>query len=251
MTGRLDNRVALVTGAAGGIGEAIAFRFAEEGARLALFDLRAEGVQQLAERIASGGGQALALSGDVANAEHARAAVRQTVARFGRLDVLVNNAGLNRDARLTRMTEAEWDVVLAVDLKGPFLFAQAAAEPMIAQQYGRIINISSISAWGNYGQANYSAAKAGLIGLTRTLAVELARHRITANAVAPGWIDTPMTRAVPPEVAERVLKAIRLGGVGQPRDVANVVLFLASDEASYVTGQTIVVDGGLTVGLNV
>jgi 3-oxoacyl-[acyl-carrier protein] reductase/2-hydroxycyclohexanecarboxyl-CoA dehydrogenase len=243
--------VALVTGAGRGIGEAIASRLAEEGARLVVFDLEQGAVEALAQRFEAGGTQALAVAGDAASTADAERAVSLAVERFGRLDILVNNAGINRDAQLGKMTDEQWDAVLDVDLKGPFLFARAAAVPMRVQQYGRIVSMSSSSWLGNFGQANYAAAKAGLIGLTRTLAVELARHQITANAICPGWIDTPMTRGVPDAVADRVISNIRLGRAGQPRDVANLVLFLASDEAAYITGQHITICGGLTVGMHV
>ncbi|MCC7104590.1 MAG: SDR family oxidoreductase, partial [Chloroflexi bacterium] len=197
MAGRMQDRVALVTGAGRGIGEAIASRLAEEGARLVVFDLEQGAVDALARRLEASGAPALAVAGDASSTADAERAVGLAVERFGRLDILVNNAGINRDAQLGKMTDEQWDVVLDVDLKGPFLFARAAAVPMRAQQYGRIVSLSSSSWLGNFGQANYAAAKAGLIGLTRTLAVELARHQITANAICPGWIDTPMTRGVP------------------------------------------------------
>lgn len=251
MPGRVQDRVALVTGAARGLGEAIARRLAEEGALLALVDQNEADLQALAQTFEKEGVPVLPIRGDVSSSADVDGAVARTVERFGRLEILVNNAGINRDARLERMGDDQWDAVLQVDLTGPFLFVRAAAEPMASQRYGRIVNISSLSAWGNFGQANYAAAKAGLIGLTRTLAIELARHQITANAIAPGWIDTPMTRAVPPEIVERMVKAVRLGRAGAPRDVANLALFLASDEASYITGQTITICGGLSVGINI
>jgi len=167
----------------------------------------------------------------------------------GALDILVNNAGITRDAMLHKMSEAQWDAVLAVNLSGPFRLGQAAARHMMVRKRGRIVNIASLAWLGNVGQSNYAAAKAGLIGMTRTWALELGRHGITVNAVAPGFIETPMTQAVPSAVHEKFLRKIPMQRVGQPEDVARMVAFLASDDAAYVTGQCIAVDGGLGTGI--
>jgi 3-oxoacyl-[acyl-carrier protein] reductase len=249
--GRLDGRVALVTGAARGIGAATAQRLAEEGARVALADLDLAGCEQLAGQIAAAGGEALALACDVADGAAVQQTVEKTVERFGQLDILVNNAGIVRDNLLFKMSDEDWDRVLGVHLRGAFLCARAAQTVMVPRKYGRIVSLSSTSALGNRGQANYSAAKAGLQGLTRTLAIELGPFGITVNAVAPGFIDTEMTRAtaarmgVTPETFQAgAAQQIPLRRVGQPSEVASVIAFLASEDASYVSGQIIYVAGG-------
>jgi 3-oxoacyl-[acyl-carrier protein] reductase len=249
--GRLDGRVAFVTGAGRGIGAATAMRMAEEGARVALVDIDAEGCQQVAQELERLGAQSLILPCDVSKAAMVEEAVEKTVNQFGRLDILVNNAGVIRDNLLFKMSEEDWDTVMAVHLKGAFLCSRAAQKHMVQQRYGRIISLSSTSALGNRGQANYSAAKAGLQGFTRTLAIELGPFGITTNAVAPGFIDTEMTRSSarrqgldPEAVIAEASKRIPVRRVGQPRDVANVICFLASEEAGFVNGQIIYVSGG-------
>lgn len=249
--GRLDNRVALVTGAARGIGAATAARLAQDGAKVVLADLDAAGVENTAAEIAASGTEAVGLTCDVSDAASVQRTVEQAVERFGRLDILVNNAGILRDNLLFKMTEDDFDRVIGVHLRGAFLCARAAQKPMVEQKYGRIISLSSTSALGNRGQANYSSAKAGLQGLTRTLAIELGQFGITANAVAPGFIDTDMTRAtaqrmgISPEAFQAgASQHIALRRIGQPSEVASVIAFLASDDASYVSGQVIYVAGG-------
>lgn len=249
--GRLDRRVALITGAARGIGAATARRLAGEGAAVALADLDEQGCRQVAAEITESGSEALPLVCDVADAGAVRQMVDTAAAHFGRLDILVNNAGIVRDNLIHKMTEDDFDRVLGVHLRGAFLCSQAAQKYMVPAQYGRIISLSSTSALGNRGQANYSAAKAGLQGLTRTLAIELGRFGITVNAVAPGFIDTDMTRAtaarmgITPEAFQAgASELIALHRVGQPSEVASVIAFLASEDASYVSGQVIYVAGG-------
>jgi len=249
--GRLDGRVAFVTGAGRGIGAATALRMAEEGARVAVADVDMEGCAQVAREIGALGAEALAVSCDVSNADAVQQAIDQAASKFGRLDILVNNAGITRDNLLFKMSEAEWDAVMNVHLKGAFLCSRAAQKYMVEQRYGRIVSLSSTSALGNRGQANYSTAKAGLQGFTRTLAVELGPFGITTNAVAPGFIDTEMTRATarrlgltPEQMIEEASKRIPVRRVGQPRDIANVICFLASEEAGFVNGQIIYVAGG-------
>lgn len=251
MAGRLDGRVALVTGAARGIGAATATRLAAEGAAVALADLDEAQAQATALQIDASGERVLGIGCDVADSAQVQQMVDRTVERLGRLDILVNNAGITRDNLLFKMSEDDWEAVIGVHLRGAFLCARAAQKPMVDQKYGRIISLSSVSALGNRGQVNYSAAKAGIQGLTRTLAIELGPFGVTANAVAPGFIDTEMTRAtaqrlgITPEQAQAGAAArIPLRRVGQPSEVASVIAFLASDDASYVSGQIIYVNGG-------
>ena len=251
MAGRLDGRVALVTGAARGIGAATALRLATEGASVALADLDESQAQQAAQQIDASGELTLAIACNVAESDQVQQMVDRTVERFGRLDILVNNAGITRDNLLFKMSEDDWDAVIGVHLRGAFLCARAAQKPMVEQQYGRIISLSSVSALGNRGQVNYSAAKAGLQGLTRTLSIELGPFGITANAVAPGFIDTEMTRTTaarmgltPEQLQAGAAARIALRRVAQPSEVASVIAFLASDDASYVSGQVIYVNGG-------
>ncbi len=253
--GRLDERVAFVTGAGRGIGAATALRMAEEGARVVLADVDTEGSQQVSAELERLGTESLVVHCDVSSREAVEKAMAQAVERFGRLDILVNNAGVLRDNLLFKMSDEDWETVMGVHLRGAFLCSRAAQQYMVKQKFGRIISLSSTSALGNRGQVNYSTAKAGLQGFTRTLAIELGPFGITANAVAPGYIDTEMTRATarrvgldPQEMIEQASKAIPVRRVGQPRDVANVICFLCSDEASYVNGQIIYVSGGPAQG---
>jgi 3-oxoacyl-[acyl-carrier protein] reductase len=249
--GRLDGRVAVVTGAGRGIGAAEAIKMAQEGAEIAVLDLSAEAGQATVATIKKAGGEAVAIACDVSSAKQVGAAFEEVANRFGRIDILVNNAGLLRDNLLFKMSEDDWDKVLDVHLKGSFLCSQAVQQYMVEQEYGRIIMTSSIVALGNKGQVNYSAAKAGLQAMARTLALELGRFNVTVNAVAPGWIETEMTKEAAERVGitmedmkERFAKNIPLKRFGKPEDVANVVAFLASDEASYISGETIYVAGG-------
>ncbi len=249
--GRLTGRVALVTGAGRGIGAATAKRLAADGAHVTLADLDIEGCQRVVEEIKSAGSEAVAVRCDVSKNEDAENAVDTAVKTFGQLDILVNNAGILRDNLIFKMSEDDWDLVMGVHLKGAFLCTRAAQKHMVERKYGRIVNLSSTSALGNRGQVNYSAAKAGMQGFTRTLAIELGPFGITANAVAPGFIDTDMTRATaqrlgatPEQFQEAVKGSIPLRRVGQPSEVASVIAFLASDDASYVSGQTIYIAGG-------
>jgi len=244
-------RVALVTGAAQGIGAATARLLAAGGAKVAVVDLTAERGEPVADEIRSSGAAALALGCDVGDEDAVNAMTERVVAEFGQLDILVNNAGITRDNLLFKMPLAEWNAVLTTNLTSMFLCCQAAQKPMVAARYGKIVNLSSRSALGNRGQVNYAAAKAGVQGLTATLAIELGPYNINVNAVAPGYIATPMTAATAARVGStpdehQVLAAERtpLRRVGQPAEVAAVIAFLASDSASYVSGQTLYVNGG-------
>jgi 3-oxoacyl-[acyl-carrier protein] reductase len=245
------DRVAVVTGAGRGIGAAIAARFAAGGATVAVLDLDPDTAEASSKTIASAGGRALALGVDVGDEDAVEAAVARVAEEFGRIDILVNNAGVTRDNMLFKMSAADWDTVLGVHLRGNFLMSRAVQKHMVERRYGRIVSLSSRSALGNRGQANYSAAKAGVIGLTATLAIELGPFGITVNAVAPGYIDTDMTRATarrmgadPEEFAAAAAAEIPARRVGKPEDVAAVVTFLASEDAGYVNGQTVHVNGG-------
>jgi len=237
----------MITGGARGIGKMTAIALAQAGANCALLDVMDE-VKATAAEIAALGVQAEGYTGDVTNAAQIKDTIDQIIARFGALDILVNNAGITRDNLLLRMTDEEWDKVLAINLRGAFVCLRAAARPMLKQRSGRIINIASVvGVIGNAGQCNYSASKAGLIGLTKSAARELASRGITVNAVAPGYIRTAMTDALPDDVKQAVLNTIPLKSLGSAEDVANAVLFLASDDARYVTGHVLHVDGGMAM----
>jgi 3-oxoacyl-[acyl-carrier protein] reductase len=244
----LANKVAVVTGAGRGIGEAIARRLAGSGASIAVCDVMLDTAKQGADSLTKAGTTAMAYAVNVTEGKQVTEVCDRIVADFGRVDILVNNAGITRDQLILRMTEEDWDLVLAVNLKGAFLFTKALSRTMLKQHSGAIVNIASIvGVMGNAGQANYSASKAGLIGLTKTVAKEFASRGIRANAIAPGFIETAMTQKLTDEQKKMQTSFIGLGRMGQPEDVANVVLFLVSDLSSYVTGQVVGVDGGLTL----
>lgn len=246
---RLRDRIALVTGAASGIGAATARRFAREGAAVAINDAKPEGLEAVAGEIRAAGAKALVLPGDVTKKADCERLVQDVTRTFGRLDVLINNAGINRDAMAAKMTEEQWDTVLAVNLKGTFLCAQAALPGMRERAWGRVVNTSSIGSLGNIGQANYAASKAGVIGLTKTLALEYAKYGVTVNAIAPGPVMTAMLAGVPDAIRERIIAQVPVGRIASPDEIAGVHVFLASDEASFITGQVIFADGGMSVGI--
>jgi 3-oxoacyl-[acyl-carrier protein] reductase len=246
---RFSNKVALVTGAGNGIGAATAKRFASEGAAVACLDVNEDGLRKVVDEINAGGGRAIHAVCNVAKKSDVDAAVAKAVSELGGLHCVVNNAGITRDKMAKKMTEDDWDLVIAVNLKGTFLVCQAAINVMSDKKYGRISNTASVAIRGNIGQPNYSASKAGIVGLTRTLALECARANITVNCVAPGATDTAMFANVPEDIKQAIVKSIPLQRMAAPADIAAVHAFLCSDEANYVTGQLIYVDGGATLGV--
>jgi NAD(P)-dependent dehydrogenase (short-subunit alcohol dehydrogenase family) len=246
---RLEGRVALVTGAGGGIGAATARRFAGEGGTVVVNDVTLELAGPLVTELQKEGARARSIAADVTARPDVEAMVDHVVGEFGRLDVLVNNAGVHRDAMSHRMTEEQWDQVLAVNLKGTFFCAQSALAGMRERGWGRVINTSSVASLGNIGQANYAASKAGVIGLTRTLALEYAKYGITVNCVAPGPVMTRMLAGVPEAIRERIVAKVPVGRIARPEEIAGVHAFLASEDAAFITGQVLFVDGGLSVGV--
>jgi len=245
----LKRRVALVTGASQGIGRATALALAQAGARVAAAARNTGNLDAVVAEIAAAGGEAIAVAMDVADAEQVKAGFRHTIEKFGKLDILVNNAAITRDGLAVRMKVEDWDAVLRTNLTGAHLCAQQAMSVMMRARYGRIINVSSVVAeTGNPGQVNYVAAKAGLMGLTRALAVEIASRNITVNAVAPGFIASPMTDKLPQEVKDGLIARVPLGRMGTDAEVAAAIVFLASEEAGYITGSVLDVNGGLRMG---
>ena len=245
---QLENQIAVVTGAGRGIGRAIALKFAAQGADVAAVDLKTELVQETVEEVRKLGRKAWAVAANVSEAASVEAAVEQILKEAGRVDILVNNAGITKDGLVMRMSEADWDAVLDINLKGTFLFTKALSRSLLKQKSGRIVNIASvIGLIGNAGQCNYAASKAGVIGLTKSCAREFASRGITVNAIAPGFIQTAMTDKLSQEQKDAITKQIPLASLGQAEDVAEAVLFFASPAARYVTGQVLAVDGGMVM----
>ncbi|WP_297570136.1 3-oxoacyl-[acyl-carrier-protein] reductase [uncultured Anaerovibrio sp.] len=245
----LDGKTALITGASRGIGRAIAIKLASEGATVAInYAGNAKAAEEVKSIIEAAGGKAMLVQADVSSAESVDAMIKEVVEAFGGIDILVNNAGITRDGLLMRMKEEDWDAVINTNLKGVFYCTKAVSKLMMKKRAGRIVNMASVvGLTGNAGQANYAAAKAGVIGFSKTMAKELASRGITVNMVAPGYIDTDMTAVLSESVRETMVSGIPLGRAGTPEDVANAVLFLVSDDASYITGQVINVDGGMVM----
>jgi 3-oxoacyl-[acyl-carrier protein] reductase len=245
----LKEKVALITGASQGIGRATALAFASSGAKVAVAARQVAKLEELVKEIEAAGGEALAVPLDVADPAQVKTAFAAVLAKFGKLDVLVNNAAITRDTLALRMKVEDWDAVLRTNLTGAYLCIQQALGAMLKARYGRIVNITSVVAQtGNAGQANYVSSKAGLIGLTRAIAVEVASRNITVNAVAPGFIETPMTDPLSQELKDKMKSMIPLGRFGTDKEIASAVMFLASDEAAYITGQVLDVNGGMYMG---
>jgi 3-oxoacyl-[acyl-carrier protein] reductase len=245
----LQDRVSIITGSGRGLGAATALRLAQAGSHIVINDLDHENAQKLGSKIENLERKVWISRHDVSDYQSAHDLVLEVKQHFGRIDILVNNAGITRDSMLHKLTEEKWDEVIRVNLKGTFNMGQACAKVMIEQKSGKIINLSSIAARGNIGQTNYSASKAGVIGLTSTWALELARYNINVNAIAPGFIDSVLTQRMPLEVKDKFIQRIPLKRIGQPEDIANLVYFLVSNEASYITGQILHCDGGLSTGV--
>jgi 3-oxoacyl-[acyl-carrier protein] reductase len=238
--------VALITGAAQGIGKSVALLLAQNGADIVVSDINLEKAEETAKEIESIGSKAIAIKVDVANLKDVERMVESILEKFGKIDILVNNAGITRDKLILRMTEEDWDAVLNVNLKGTFNCTKAVVRHMAKQRSGKIVSIASVvGEMGNAGQVNYSASKAGVIGLTKTIAREFAQRRINVNAIAPGYIETPMTEVLPEKVKEELKRLIPMERLGKPEDVAEAVLFLVSEESNYITGQVLNVNGGI------
>jgi 3-oxoacyl-[acyl-carrier protein] reductase len=245
---RLKDKVAIVTGSARGIGKAIALQLAEEGCTVIISDLDETGAGAVAKTIGNRGGRAEAVKSDISNSADVDSLIEKTLNKFNQIDILVNNAGITRDTLLMRMKEEDWDTVMRVNLKGAFLCSKRVIRPMMRKGSGKIINIASIVGLiGNAGQANYAASKAGLIGLTKSMAKEVAAKNIQVNAIAPGYIETEMTANLPEEIRQGYLNNIPAGRAGTPEEIGHMVAFLASQDSNYITGQVITIDGGLVI----
>jgi 3-oxoacyl-[acyl-carrier protein] reductase len=244
----LNDKVVIITGASQGIGRTMATVFAESGANVICVARSEDKIKELSSEIENKGGRAIPIACDIGDGVAFSNTIKSVVDQFGKLDILINNAGITRDALLMRMNESQWDEVIQTNLKGAFFGMKAAIRPMMKNKFGRIINITSIvGLTGNPGQANYAASKAGLIGMTQSIAKEVGSRGITVNCIAPGWIDTEMTEELPEDSKRDLLDRIPIGKIGKPENIAHAAVFLASDEASYITGQTITVDGGRVI----
>jgi NAD(P)-dependent dehydrogenase (short-subunit alcohol dehydrogenase family) len=249
-TMQFKDKIAIITGAASGLGEKIALTLSEEGSKVVLTDINETDLQALRIKIETEGGKVIAVPTDVSKSQEVNRMVENTIEAFGKIDILVNCAGIARDAYLGKMTDEAWNEVITVNLSGTFYCCRAVIPHMMAERTGKIINISSAAYLGNIGIANYGASKAGVLSLTRILALEAARFGINVNAIAPGVIDTPMSRKYPEQIRKRLIGSIPIEKAGLPQDIANAVIFLSSEQASYITGQTLFVDGGMSIGKN-
>ncbi|MEK7431566.1 MAG: 3-oxoacyl-ACP reductase FabG [Cyanobacteriota bacterium] len=245
---KLKDKVAIVTGAGQGIGEAITRRFVAEGSFVVMLDINEQALIKLANELNKDSEKVVPFTTDVTNVDQIKALVTDVLEKYKKIDIVINNAGITKDSLTVKMTDAQWDSVIDINLKAPFLMVREVFPVMKAQNSGVILNASSVSALGNLGQANYAASKAGLIGMTKTWALEFARYNIRVNAIGPGFTETPMVQTVPENVKAKIVEKIPLKRFAQPEEIASAYCFLASDEASFITGQTLFVDGGLTCG---
>ncbi len=245
---KLKDKVAIVTGAGQGIGEAITRRFVAEGSFVVMLDINEQALIKLANELNKDSEKVVPFTTDVTNVDQIKALVADVLEKYKKIDIVINNAGITKDSLTVKMTDAQWDSVIDINLKAPFLMVREVFPVMKAQNSGVILNASSVSALGNLGQANYAASKAGLIGMTKTWALEFARYNIRVNAIGPGFTETPMVQTVPENVKAKIVEKIPLKRFAQPEEIASAYCFLASDEASFITGQTLFVDGGLTCG---
>ena len=246
----LLNKVSIVTGSGRGLGAATSLRLAREGSDIVVNDINLENAKSVASEIEGLGRKVLVSTHDVSDYSKAYDLVSEVKSKFGKVDILVNNAGITRDSMLHKLTEEKWDEVIRVNLKGPFNMGQACVKVMMEQKSGKIVNLASVAYLGNIGQTNYSASKAGVVGMTNTWALELAKYNINVNAIAPGFIDSVLTQQVPAEIKEKFIQRIPLKKMGHPDDIANLIFFLVSDSSAYITGQCIHIDGGLTAGIS-
>ncbi len=244
----IQGKVSIITGSGRGIGAETAKKLAQAGATVILNDINEEAVASIRMEIEKIGAPSMSSTHDISSHRQAADLAQEVKSRFGRIDILVNNAGITRDALLNNLTEEKWDEVIRVNLKGPFNMGQACAREMMEQKYGKIVNIASVSLNGNIGQSNYAASKSGLTGLTGTWALELAKYNINVNAVAPGFVDSALTKKIPEDIKNKFVERIPFKRMGRPEDIANLVAFLVCDNSSYITGQCITIDGGLTTG---
>jgi 3-oxoacyl-(acyl-carrier-protein) reductase len=247
----LHDKVAIITGSGRGLGASTALRLAYDGCNIVVNDLNKENATSISEQIKKIGRKVFVSNHDVSDYKSANLLVEEVKSHFGKIDILINNAGITRDAMMHKLAEDKWDEVIRVNLKGPFNMGQACAKVMMEQKHGKIVNLASVSWLGNIGQTNYAASKAGVVGMSKTWALELSKYNINVNAIAPGVIDSVLTQQMPPEVKEKFIQRIPMKKIGKPEDIANLVAFLVSDQSSYITGQVIHIDGGLTTGVSI
>ena len=246
----LLNKISIVTGSGRGLGASTALKLAQQGSHVVINDINKESAQATAAEVEKLGRKTLVSTHDVSDYKSANLFADEVKGKFGRIDILVNNAGITRDSMLHKLSEEKWDEVIRVNLKGPFNMGQACAKIMMEQKYGKIVNLASVAWKGNIGQTNYSASKAGVVGMPSTWALELARFNINVNAIAPGFIDSVLTQQIPGDIKEKFVQRIPLKRIGQPDEIAHLIAFLVSEQASYITGQCIHIDGGLTAGIS-
>jgi 3-oxoacyl-(acyl-carrier-protein) reductase len=244
----LEGRYALVTGAGQGIGRAIALRLADEGVNVAVNDLDSDTAKKVVEELEQKGVKAIAVAGDISKPQIAAEITEQVIETWGKCNILINNAGINRDSLLVKMSDQDWEMVLNVNLRGSFNCIREVARHMMTEKYGKIVNLASIAALGNRGTANYSASKAGIIALSKSAALELASYGINVNCISPGFVDTDMFQSIPEKIKQKIMSRLPLSRPARPEEITDLILFLVSERSSYITGQVVVIDGGITLG---